>query len=272
VDVREPERHPGVVPLLGIADPDRPRAWLAASLVAGLVAGAWVALAWLGGSPYGSHLSHGAIGGSAPFAGRAGWFVAGWTLMSVAMMLPTAWPLVSVVRTLTRGSGALLGVLVAGYLGIWALFGLVAVVADGALHGLVATTPALAAQAHRVPAALLLAAGLFQFSPLKSACLTACRSPVGFAIRHWRGRTRAARALRLGVRHGLSCVGCCWALMLLMFAAGGVHLGWMLALAALMSVEKAASWGRRVTAPAGIVLALWGLALLAGVPAVPAPF
>jgi predicted metal-binding membrane protein len=60
--------------------------------------------------------------------------------------------------------------------------------------------------------------------------------------------------------------------MLLMFAAGGVHLGWMLALAALMSVEKAASWGRRVTAPAGIVLALWGLALLAGVPAVPAPF
>ena len=232
------------------------------------MAGAWAALDWLGGSPYAPYLSHAPVEGG----GRVGWFVAGWVLMSVAMMLPTAWPLVSAVHTMTRGSAGLLAVLVTGYLGVWALFGLAAVAGDGVLHGLVATTPALAARADLLPAALLLAAGLFQFSPLKYACLTACRSPVGFVIQHWRGRTRAARALRLGVRHGLYCVGCCWALMLLMFAAGGVHLGWMLALAALMSVEKAASRGRRVTAPAGVILALWGLGLLARVPGVPAPF
>jgi predicted metal-binding membrane protein len=236
------------------------------------VAGAWAALAWLGGSAYAPYLSHAAIEGSAPAAGPVGWFVAGWTLMSVAMMLPTAWPLVSVVHTMTRGSGALLGVLATGYVGVWGLFGLAAFVADGALHGLVASTPALAARADLVPASILVAAGLFQVSPLKYACLTACRSPVGFVIQHWRGRTRATRALRLGVRHGLYCVGCCWALMLLMFAASGVNLGWMLALAALMSVEKAVSWGRRVTTPAGVILALWGLGLLARVPGVPAPF
>jgi predicted metal-binding membrane protein len=232
------------------------------------VAGAWAALAWLRDSDYAPYLSHAATGDGP----RAAWFVAGWTLMSVAMMLPTAWPLVSVVHRMTRGSRPLLGVLVAGYLAVWALFGLAAFAGDGVLHGLVATTPALGAWAPLFPAALLLAAGLFQFSPLKYACLTACRSPLGFAIRHWRGRTRAARALRLGVRHGLYCLGCCWALMLLMFAAGGVHLGWMLALAALMSIEKAVSWGRRVTAPAGALLALWGLGLLARVPGLPAPF
>jgi predicted metal-binding membrane protein len=236
------------------------------------VAGAWAALDWLGGSAYAPYLSHAAVERSAGAAGRMGWFVAGWTLMSVAMMLPTAWPLVAVVHAMTRGSGALLGVLVTGYLGVWALFGLAAFVGDGALHGLLATTPALAARADLVPAALLLAAGLFQFSPLKYACLTACRSPVGFVIQHWRGPTRTARALRLGVRHGLYCVGCCWALMLLMFAAGGVHLGWMLALGALMFVEKAVGWGRRVTAPAGVILALWGLGVLARVPGVPMPF
>ena len=235
------------------------------------MAGAWAALLWVGSSSYAPYFSHAPVEGSGAVGG-VGWFVAGWTLMSVAMMLPTAWPLVSVVHTMTRGSGALLGVLASGYLGVWTLFGLAAFAADGVLHALVAATPALAARADLVPATLLLAAGLFQLSPLKYACLTACRSPVGFVIQHWRGRTRAARALRLGARHGLYCVGCCWALMLLMFAAGGVHVGWMLALAALMSVEKAARWGRRVTAPAGVLLALWGFGVLARIPGIPAPF
>ncbi len=193
--------------------------------------------------------------------------------MSVAMMLPTAWPLITAVHTMTRGAWPVLALLGVGYLGTWALFGLVAYVGDGAVHAVLAGRPGgQAAAAELLPAALLLAAGLFQFSPLKYACLAACRSPVGFLFQHWRGGRRAARALRLGARHGLYCLGCCWALMLLMFGVGGVHLGWMLALGAVMFAEKAVSWGRWITAPAGVLLAAWGLALLAHLPGIPPPF
>lgn len=95
---------------------------------------------------------------------------------------------------------------------------------------------------------------------------------MGFVIQHWHGGSRAWSSVRLGVLHGVYCVGCCWALMVLMVAVGGVHLGWMLALAAVMFVEKAVAWGRRVTAPAGVVLALWGLGVLLQVPRMPIPF
>jgi predicted metal-binding membrane protein len=91
-------------------------------------------------------------------------------------------------------------------------------------------------------------------------------------IQHWRGASRALRALRVGVLHGAYCVGCCWALMLLMFAVGGAHVGWMLALAVVMFVEKAVTWGRSVTVAVGVVLAGWGLGLLLGTPGVPRPF
>jgi predicted metal-binding membrane protein len=251
---------------------DRPHAWLNAGLLGGLIGGAWIALGLLGASAYGPYLSHAATDLAGPPAVQVALFVAGWTVMSVAMMLPTSLPLVTAVHTMTRGAPALLGLLVGGYLLVWALFGLAVYAADAALHALVAASSGLAGAAHVIPAGLLLAAGLFQFSPLKYACLTECRSPLGFVIQHWRGRSRAARAVRLGVRHGVYCVGCCWALMLLMFAVGGVHLGWMLALSAVMFVEKAVGWGRWVTAPVGAGLALWGLALLARIPGVPAPF
>jgi predicted metal-binding membrane protein len=113
---------------------------------------------------------------------------------------------------------------------------------------------------------------LFQSSPLKGSCLERCRSPIGFVIQHWRGARRAFRAFGLGVRYRIFCVGCCWALMLLMFAAGAVDLGWMPALGAVMFVEKAVEWGRWITALVGVLLTLWGLALFAQVPSVPVPF
>lgn len=243
--------------------------WVYGSVLAALAGGAWVALGLAGGRA----LDHTALGapGAATAAGVAVFLIA-WTVMSVAMMLPSVFPLVQVFLTITEGSGALLALLCAGYLGVWALFGVGALVLDLGLHRLVEGAGWAAARPERVPGALLLVAGLFQFSPLKYSCLRQCRSPVGFVLQHWRGGSPALRALRLGVYHGVYCVGCCWALMLVMFAVGGAHLGWMLLLAAVMFAEKVAPWGRRVTVASGVVLAVWGLSLLAGIRGVLVPF
>ena len=249
--------------------------WLFGGAMAGLIGGAWLSLGLLGASPYASYLGHDLAvegGGAGAVAARVAVFVAGWVLMSVAMMLPSSLPLVTVFHTITGGSWRLLGLLVAGYLWMWGLFGVAAVLADGGLHALVDRSPWLASRPHVIPAALLLTAGLFQFSPLKHSCLERCRSPIGFVIQHWRSTRHALQAFALGNRHGLFCVGCCWALMLLMFGAGAVNLGWMLVLGALMFVEKAVAWGRWITAPAGALLALWGIGLLLRVPGVPLPF
>lgn len=242
--------------------------------MASLVVGAWLALAFVGASPYAGYLDHRlALDATAlAYPARVAVFVAGWVVMSVAMMLPSSLPLVTVFRTITRRRprpGRDLALLTAGYVVTWGLFGFGAFLGDTALHALVEQTGFLASAERLVIAATLLLAGLFQFSPLKRSCLRQCRSPVGFLASHWHGGDHRWAAFALGLRHGLFCVGCCWALMLLMFAVGGVNLGWMLALGAVMFAEKAVSWGRWVTAPVGALLALWGLGLLLGLPFVP---
>ncbi|MFQ5946133.1 MAG: DUF2182 domain-containing protein [Anaerolineae bacterium] len=248
--------------------------WVYGATFAGLIGGAWVALGILGASAYAPYFSHSFEGGAEPSSAgvRLTLFVAGWTLMSIAMMLPSSLPLVTVFHTITRGTWLLISLLVAGYLGIWAFFGLASFLADTGLHALLDTSAWLNDRTDLIFPGLLLTAGLFQFSPLKYACLTQCRSPVGFVIQHWRGRTRALQAVTLGIRHGVFCVGCCWALMLLMLGVSGINLGWMLALGAIMFIEKAVDWGRWITAPVGAFLALWGLALLLKVPGVPGSF
>jgi predicted metal-binding membrane protein len=252
---------------------DRAEPWVYGSVLAALVAGAWAGLALAEATGAGAWLSHAGLGEpGALWSPRVLGFLLAWTLMSVAMMLPSTFPLVRVFLTITEGSAGLLVLLCVGYLGIWALFGVAALFVDAGLHRAVEESAWLAARPERLPGALLLGVGLFQFSPLKYSCLRQCRSPVGFVVQHWRGASRALRALRVGALHGVYCVGCCWALMLLMFAVGGAHLGWMLVLAAVMFVEKAVSWGRRVTLSVGLVLAGWGLALLVGAPGVPRPF
>ena len=97
-------------------------------------------------------------------------------------------------------------------------------------------------------------AGVYQFTPLKYHCLDKCRAPLGFIMGHWRGRRPRREALRLGLHHGLFCLGCCWSLMLLMFTVGVGSLGWMLALGAVMAAEKNLPWGRRLSAPLGMAL------------------
>ena len=98
-------------------------------------------------------------------------------------------------------------------------------------------------------AAILLLSGLFQFSQLKSHCLGGCHSPVKFILDHWTGRRPGRESFRIGVSHGLYCIGCCWALMLIMFAVGTANLAWMLLLTSVMAVEKNSPWGRRLSAP-----------------------
>ena len=105
-------------------------------------------------------------------------------------------------------------------------------------------------------------AGLYQFTALKHKCLEKCRSPLSFIMENWRGGRQEQEAFHLGVRHGVFCIGCCWSLMLLMFVVGVGSLAWMLALAALMAVEKNVPWGRRLSTPLGVLLVGLGIALV----------
>ena len=107
-------------------------------------------------------------------------------------------------------------------------------------------------------AAPLLAAGAFQFTALKYRCFDKCRAPLSFVMQYWHRGTGDGQALLLGAHHGAFCVGCCWALMLLMFAVGTGNIGWMLVLAAVMAIEKKSPWGRKISAPLGVTLLAWG--------------
>ena len=133
------------------------------------------------------------------------------------------------------------------------------------LHEAVERSPWLEAYAWVIGAATLALAGSYQFTPLKYRCLDKCRSPLSFIMEHWQGERDHAQAFRLGIHHGIFCVGCCWSLMLLMFAVGIGNLGWMLVLGTLMAIEKNMPWGLRLSAPLGAVLIIgWGLLLMAG--------
>ena len=231
--------------------------------ISALIALAWLILATWSYSPYGRYLNHDQLGelttdGSAPtIVLSAALYIGGWILMTAAMMLPTTLPLLAIFRRLTaqRADRAqLVGLLIAGYLAIWLVFGIAAHLADWLLHEIVEHVAWLEANAWVIGATIFLLAGLFQFSALKYRCLEKCRTPLTFVSEHWRGRHERRNALLLGIRHGLFCVGCCWALMLLMFAIGIGNLGWMLILGALMAIEKNLPWGRRVSAPVGIAL------------------
>lgn len=234
--------------------------------------GALIALAWLvlwawGQSPYGRFLRHEELG-EVTFGGGALLlvlvFVAGWTLMTVAMMLPTSLPLVALFHALVRqrpDRARLVLLLIVGYLSTWTLFGVVVHIGDRGVHGAVEQSPWLEANAWILVTATLALAGVYQFTPLKYRCLDKCRSPLSFIMEHWRGRHDQAQAFRLGVDHGIFCIGCCWSLMLLMFAVGVGNVGWMLALGTVMAVEKNMPWGRRLSAPIGVVLLGWGIYL-----------
>ena len=228
-----------------------------------LAAAAWLAL-WLGHSSHGLLHPHHWVNGEVSFASLLV-FVTGWTVMTVAMMLPTTLPLVTTFYAVARdhrGPGLLVGLVILGYLLAWAGFGAAVWAALLATQALPRILPMLADYAWAGGPLVLLLAGAFQFSALKYRCLDKCRSPLSFVMEHWRGRNYHREAFRLGVDHGLFCVGCCWALMLLMFAVGAGSFAWMLVLALVMAVEKNLPWGRRLSAPLGASLLAGGLVWL----------
>jgi predicted metal-binding membrane protein len=241
-----------------------------AGVVAGMAAVAWLALFVWGLSPYGALLGHEALGDfglaiTGSYAVMAGIYAVGWALMIVAMMLPTSLPLLLLFRTLTRSRSNkdLLAVLVvAGYVLAWLGFGLFAHLGDLGIHRVLEGDPSLQRYTWLLAAAPLLLAGAYQFTPLKYVCLDKCRSPYMFIMERWRGDNDALQSLRIGISHGLFCVGCCWPVMLLMFAVGTGNLVWMLVLAFVMGAEKNLSWGRRLGTPLGITLLAFGVAIL----------
>jgi len=234
--------------------PRRDRAILAGSLAA-LAVAAWLALLLWGASPYARYLHH--DDGVGPLAAQASLFAVGWVLMIVAMMLPSSVPLVMTFGALVRRRrrpGALVGLLLAGYLSVWAAFGLAAWVLDRGIHAAVGTVPWLAAHPELILGTTLLGAGLWQFSPLRDRCLDECRSPMGFVMNRWRGVSEARESFAMGIAHGAFCIGCCWSLMLVMFGIGLANVTAMLALGGLTAIEKNLPWGRRLTRPLGVAL------------------
>src|SRR5262249_9964843 len=249
-------------PLRAKAPPAVERAALAAC-VALLVVAAWAGL-WLAGDASFLHLHHLGHHHVPVTGGFLLLFVASWTVMTVAMMLPTSLPIVATLYTIAgqRADRALLAALtIVGYLTVWAVFGALVVLGYLLWHWLTSSSPWLAQHTPAGAPLLLIVAGAFQFSRLKYRCLDKCRSPLSQVMEHWQGRRERRDAFRLGVDHGLFCIGCCWALMLLMFAVSVGSLIWMLILALVMGIEKNVRWGRRLSAPVGVALLAWGLVL-----------
>lgn len=191
-----------------------------------------------------------------------------WAVMMAAMMLPSAAPMLlafAAVNRRRRESGhpfVPTALFLGGYLLAWGGFSLAATLAQGGLHSAALLSPqmALAGVSPILGGILLLAAGLFQWTPLKQACLHHCRTPMGFLTADWReGR---GGALRMGLQHGGYCLGCCWALMGLLFVLGVMNLLWIFALSALVLAEKALPGGRWLGRLAGVGLLAWGAALI----------
>jgi predicted metal-binding membrane protein len=186
-----------------------------------------------------------------------------WAVMMVAMMVPAASPMMLLFATVNRRRAqtgtppVATGVFLGGYLVIWSLFSLLAATGQWALQHASLLAPETLRATPLVGGVLLLAAGVYEFTPLKDVCLARCQSPLGFILTEWREGPRGA--FIMGVRHGAFCVGCCWALMALLFVAGVMNLFWVAALAALVLVEKLLPWGRAVSWAAGALLIGWGV-------------
>jgi len=191
-----------------------------------------------------------------------------WAEMMVAMMLPSAAPMILVFAMVNRQRRAQelpyvsTAVFAFGYLAIWVGFSALAALGQWVLHGFVLISPMMTMRNSWLAGALLIGTGIFQWTPLKNACLKHCRSPLSFLLNDWReGR---AGALRMGFRNGLYCTGCCWLLMALLFVAGVMNLWWVGLLTLFVLAEKVAPPAWRVGALAGAILVLWGILVTAG--------
>ena len=191
-----------------------------------------------------------------------------WAEMMVAMMIPSAAPMILTFALVQRKRRELerpyvpTGLFLLGYLVVWAGFSALAAIAQWILHAKTLLSPMMVSTSPLLGGALLIVAGVFQWTPLKNACLTHCRSPLGFLMAGWREGKWGA--FIMGMKHGAFCTCCCWFLMALLFVAGVMNMWWIAVIAVFVLLEKVAPRGLFVGKVAGLFLAAWGIWLLAG--------
>jgi predicted metal-binding membrane protein len=189
-----------------------------------------------------------------------------WAIMMVAMMVPSAAPMMLLFATVNRRRQEQerpyvpTAIFLSGYLLVWIGFSVLATLVQWRLHEAALLSSIVVRTSPMLGGVLLLAAGIFQWTPLKYTCLMHCRSPLSFLMTDWREGYRGA--LTMGVKHGSYCTGCCWFLMALLFVAGVMNLLWVTTITAFILVEKAVPRGDRVGRVAGVVLSLAGLLML----------
>ena len=190
-----------------------------------------------------------------------------WAEMMVAMMIPSAAPMILTFATVNRkrreqeGPFVSTGVFLSGYLAVWTAFSALAAVAQWILHSTALLSPMMVSTSPLLGGALLIVAGIFQWTPLKDACLARCRSPLSFVMTDWReGRSGA---FVMGLKHGAYCTGCCWFLMALLFVAGVMNIWWIAIIAVLVLAEKVAPRGLALGKFVGVLLSAWGLWMIA---------
>jgi predicted metal-binding membrane protein len=191
-----------------------------------------------------------------------------WAVMMVGMMAGTAAPvllLFGAARAGRRERGMPVAVLMfgLGYVTVWVGFSACAALAQWALHHAAMLSPGMSASSPRLAGVILIAAGTYQLTPFKGACLTQCRSPLGFLMSNWSNGNLGA--LRMGIRHGGYCLGCCWALMCVLFVVGVMNLAWVAALSVFVLVEKIGPAAAVVARVAGAMMIIFGVLLVAGV-------
>ena len=190
-----------------------------------------------------------------------------WAVMMVAMMVPSAAPMILAFLTLNQRRRTTsrplvpVGLFLLGYLVVWSTYSALATLAQWGLHEAALLSSMMAATSPLLNGGLLLAAGVFQWTPLKRACLKGCRSPLSFLMSEW--REGAAGAFVMGLRHGTYCVGCCWVLMALLFVAGVMNLLWVAVIALFVLAEKALPQGELLGRVAGITLVIAGIGVMA---------
>lgn len=243
---------------------------LSAAAVGAVCMLAWVILLLWQQSPPRSPFPHHSLGSGRGSARLALAFAADWLVMVLAMMLPTALPFLG---RFQRQYGQYAGLawrsaaLLAGYVLSWCLFGIAIYAGYWLLYQQLLASVAPGAHLAMLAALPPLVAGAYQLTPLKRGYLESCTFAPGRADAHdARAAGGVRQAVLAGLHHGGCCIGCCWALMLLMFAVGAGSLGWMLVLAALMAIEKNVAWGRRLSTPLGLALLAWAAWLAATTP------
>jgi predicted metal-binding membrane protein len=243
----------------------RDRAVVAVGLL-GLAALAWVYVVRMAAAPAGGMSAMAMPGMGAREAPALVWLIGMWAVMMVAMMVPSAAPSILLFAGVSRrrrlqGRPAVpVAVFTAGYLLVWIAYAAVAATAQWELHRRALLSPAMVSASPALAGSLLVAAGLYQWLPLKGACLSHCRSPLGFFSTEWREGARGA--VRMGMRHGSYCVGCCWLVMALLFVAGVMNLAWVAAIAAFVLLEKLVQGGALLGRMVGIALVCWGVWVL----------